>query len=266
MGTCKIQYNGSIISELEETGDVVIKYNNIPIRTLSGSVTGTSTEILSCNGKYMTGNLTIGSKTLSCQNKMMNSDITVTLDNPQEIYYLFDSSRSDNFIFGRYVYGASEGGVTSYRTAWPPGSSDGENTQSGQIILNQKPSGFLAPVGSMNAYLNLYPNNTGISGYTDNTLFVNNVYYEGHNANTITFALPGTGVRLGVRAYRTKTSGTPTISYVNSSGTTTYGSISVTGTTETVYYMDITVVSGGYFKLNAVSGCGSLIVKDIWVE
>lgn len=194
----------------------------------------------------------------------------------KEIFHLFDSSRSDNFIFGTYTYAPSTGSIPSAdQIAWPP-TGDEENTSVNQIILNQKPTGIMAPSGSRNAYLYLRPNNVGEiwdnngeeEHYYKNEIFVNNVYYDGKAAGTYGIGAnkEGTTSKIYFKAYRTNTSGVPTIKYVSSTGEIVYATINVNNTTATEYCMDTTIVTGGYFKLEAVSGCGSLIVTDIRIE
>ena len=79
MRTCKIQYD-NLITESQEDGDVLIKYNNILIGKIEEGSTGTSIATLPCNGKRMAGDLIIGSGTLPCKGKMMNSDIVITIN------------------------------------------------------------------------------------------------------------------------------------------------------------------------------------------
>lgn len=265
MGTCKIQYNGSIVSEVEETGDVLVKYNDVVIKTFDGSVVGESSVTLPCNKKYMAGNITVGSKTLNCNKKMMASDIVITVNNPKTGVHIFDSSRSDNFIFGSYIYTMPSGSMTTSSTSWPH-QADTENIAN-KIILTGIASGLLT--SGYNACLKIYPNNVagtwGDTYYAKNVFFMNNVSYDGASAGTRGIGVPGETMTLFVKGYRTKTSGSPTIAYKNTSGNT-INSTTVTATSMTTYSLDITFVSGGYIELSAVKGCGDFIITDIWLE
>lgn len=197
----------------------------------------------------------------------VTGDILITIiaeeivEESEDIIRIFDSTRSDNFIFGEYEYGASGGTVFVNRTAWPP-SSDEDNTSSNQIILYPKPSG-MAPVGSMNAYLKLFPNNIGTSAYGENTLFMNNVTYGSYAAGEV--AIPLTNVSICMNAYRTKTSGIPTVSYCDADGNV-LAQISISNTVAQECSFDTTLVEGGYIHFATASGCGSLVINDIWFK
>ena len=70
-----ITYGGSVLSETEEAGDVVVTYDG---RTLANITAGETKNIL-CNGKVMKTNLYIGGKTLLCEMAQMISDIVVAV-------------------------------------------------------------------------------------------------------------------------------------------------------------------------------------------
>ena len=75
MSTCKISYNGSEISSVDETAPVSVSYNNATIATLNDG----DTKTLGCHGKIMASDVVIGSKTLNCNGKLMRGDIVVEL-------------------------------------------------------------------------------------------------------------------------------------------------------------------------------------------
>ena len=75
MSTCKISYNGSEISAVDETAPVSVAYNNATIATLNDG----DTKTLGCHGKVMASDVVIGSKTLNCGGKLMQGDIVVEL-------------------------------------------------------------------------------------------------------------------------------------------------------------------------------------------
>lgn len=75
MSTCKISYNGSEISAVDETAPVSVAYNSSTIATLNDGYTKT----LGCHGKVMVSDVVIGSKTLNCGGKLMQGDIVVEL-------------------------------------------------------------------------------------------------------------------------------------------------------------------------------------------
>ena len=75
MSTCKITYNGSEISSVDETAPVSVTYNNSTIATLNDG----DTKTLGCNGKVMASDVVIGGKTLNCNGKLMQGDIVVEL-------------------------------------------------------------------------------------------------------------------------------------------------------------------------------------------
>lgn len=190
--------------------------------------------------------------------------------------YLFDSTRSDNFLFGKYIYALNTGSITAESTTWPY-SADTTNSPN-QIVLSQKASGFLAPIGAQNEYLYLYPNNvegnwSTVNGevihYSDDELFANNVTYEGKAAGTLAIDV-GRSVTVHVNAYRTSTEPLlgepPTISYVDSTGEITYEAINVTSSSKAEYTMTLSLERSGYFKFEAASNCGSLVITDIWIE
>lgn len=178
-----------------------------------------------------------------------------------EVIYLFDSSREDNFIFGEYEYGTSSGITYVDRVSWPP-SGDEENISSNQIILYPKPSG-MAPVGSMNAYLKLYPNNEKTSNYAENTLFSNNVTYNSYAAGTV--VIPICSGTVFIKAYKTGNSGTPIAAYCDPQGNI-LNQIEINGTSAQNYSFEVTLVSGGYLSFTADSGCNSFIINDIWFK
>ena len=75
MSTCKISYNGSEISSVDETAPESVTYNSATIATLNDG----DTKTLGCHGKVMASNVVIGSKTLNCNGKLMQGDIVVEL-------------------------------------------------------------------------------------------------------------------------------------------------------------------------------------------
>lgn len=75
MSNCKISYNGSEISSVDETAPVSVAYNNATIATLNDG----DTKTLGCNGKVMASDVVIGSKALTCNGKFMQGDIIIEL-------------------------------------------------------------------------------------------------------------------------------------------------------------------------------------------
>ena len=75
MSTCKISYNGSEISAVDEAAPVSVSYNNATIATLNDG----DTKTLGCHGKVMASDVVVGSKTLNCNWKLMQGDIVVEL-------------------------------------------------------------------------------------------------------------------------------------------------------------------------------------------
>ena len=76
MSTCKITYNGSEISSVEETAPVIVTYGGNQIARISDG----ESKTLNCNGLYMTGNVVAGSKTMNCANKVMASDVVISVE------------------------------------------------------------------------------------------------------------------------------------------------------------------------------------------
>ena len=70
-----ISYNGKVIAETEEPGNVVVTYDG---RTIAEIVAGETKNIL-CSGKVMKTNLYIGAKTLLCEMAQMISDIVIAV-------------------------------------------------------------------------------------------------------------------------------------------------------------------------------------------
>ena len=70
-----ISYNGKVIAETEEPGNVVVTYDG---RTIAEIVAGETKNIL-CSGKVMKTNLYIGGKTLLCEMAQMITDIVVAV-------------------------------------------------------------------------------------------------------------------------------------------------------------------------------------------
>lgn len=69
-----VTYNGSKIIDSEEvTPPVAVTYNGSTIATLNEG----DTKTLSCNGKVMQSDVIIGGKTLQCNGKVMASDVVV---------------------------------------------------------------------------------------------------------------------------------------------------------------------------------------------
>ena len=262
MGTCKITYNGSVLATTEETGDIAVKYNGYTIKNFSSSESGDFTITLPCKNKYMAGDLTIGSKILLCNKKIMVGDIKVDVNMPSEAIYIFDSSRSDNFLFGKYEYEMSSGiETTTNLTSWPC-TYDESNTSPNEIVLIGQSSGLMKPTagneGYCNAVLKIKPNNS------EGTRFINNVSYEGYEANKV--AIPNDqALTICINAYVEKNAGSPTFAYCSSSGTVE-ASTTITSTSLTKYSINISALSTGYIQLSAGTGCGSLIVTDIWAE
>ena len=76
MSTCKITYNGSEISSVEETAPVIVTYGGNQI----ASVSDDESKTLNCNGLYMTGNVVVGSKTMNCSGTVMVSDVLISVE------------------------------------------------------------------------------------------------------------------------------------------------------------------------------------------
>ena len=76
MSTCKITYNGSEISSVEETAPVIVTYGGNQI----ASVSDDENKTLNCNGLYMTGNVVVGSKTMNCSGTVMVSDVLISVE------------------------------------------------------------------------------------------------------------------------------------------------------------------------------------------
>ena len=75
MSNCKISYNGSEISSVDETAPVAVAYNNTTIATLNDG----DTKTLGCRGRVMASDVVVGGKTLNCNGKLMQGDIVVEL-------------------------------------------------------------------------------------------------------------------------------------------------------------------------------------------
>jgi len=90
MGNVKITYNGSQISTQSVSGSANIYY----LGNVIGACAEGETKTINCNGKYMQGNLAVGSKTLNCAYKLMNSNVVVTNENAALPYIVFSSSTS----------------------------------------------------------------------------------------------------------------------------------------------------------------------------
>lgn len=98
MSTCKISYNGSEISSVDETAPVSVTYNNATIATLNDG----DTKTLGCHGKVMASDVVIGSKTLNCNGKLMQSDVVVELVGSTlsgETWYFNDTIIKSNVSF-----------------------------------------------------------------------------------------------------------------------------------------------------------------------
>lgn len=261
MGTCKITYNGSVLATSEETGDIAVKYNDQAIKIFSKSEAGDFSITLPCKDKYMAGDLTIGSKILLCNKKIMASDIKVDVNMPSEAIYLFDSKRSDNFLFGEYDYTLSTGTKVIGQVSWPT-SADTSNSSSTQIVLIGAGTGFMKPSvgneGYCNAELKLCPNSE------DGAHFANNVVINGYNPQEA--GVPNDQpVKICIKAYVEKSAGNPTFAFCNSSGTV-ISTTTISSTSSATYSLNVDALNGGYIYLAAGTGCGSLIVTDIWIE
>ena len=102
MSTCKITYNGSEISSVEETAPVIVTYGGNQIVSVSDG----ESKTLNCNGLFMTGNVVAGSKTLNCENTVMVSDVAISVEpsvSTGETWYFNDTLPEDSnqlmFIF-----------------------------------------------------------------------------------------------------------------------------------------------------------------------
>lgn len=125
-----ISYNGKVIAETEEPGNVVVTYDG---RTIAEIVAGESKNIL-CNGKVMKTNLYVGGKTLLCGMAQMISDIVIAVKSafPEAptAYSLISTYTSNGTFtapedgyFQIEVFGASgNSGTTAYKIK--PGGSN----------------------------------------------------------------------------------------------------------------------------------------------
>lgn len=180
---------------------------------------------------------------------------------PNEIY-IFDSARSDNFLFGEYRYKENTGTVNSEAvTSWPPADDeDGLNTDARKIILRSEYSGLLEPAGASPAYLVLRANGFGQMDATGKTgYFTNNVEMNGASIGSL--GIPFGLYTFNINAYCTG-SGYATVTYNGNAGY----KITVSGTQKAKYSMTIELESNGYFDFDSVKGCGDFIITDIWLE
>ena len=72
-----ITYAGTVLSETEEAGDVVVNYEGKKLAT----ITAGETRALACSGKVLKKNLYIGARTLQFEMAKMISDIIITVKN-----------------------------------------------------------------------------------------------------------------------------------------------------------------------------------------
>lgn len=152
-----ITYNGNVISEAEEAGDVAVQYEGRTLATLSAG----QTKTFLCNGKVMKTNLYIGAKTLLCAMNQMIADVVVAVKSSfpaAPSYYkliskytssqTFTAPESGYFqieVFGAsgkggngYVYTQNMGTFgTSYRPASGGGGGGGGYSCSTNIKLNK---------------------------------------------------------------------------------------------------------------------------------
>lgn len=118
-----ITYNGKVIAETEEPGNVAVTYDG---KTIANIGAGETKNIL-CNGKVMKTNLYIGAKTLLCEMAQMITDIAIAVKSafPAEptAYNLigtYTSSQTwtapEDGYFQIEVFGASGNGGSTQRT------------------------------------------------------------------------------------------------------------------------------------------------------
>lgn len=180
--------------------------------------------------------------------------------------YIFDSTRTDNFLFGKYQYTMSSGSITSLSSTWPC-ASDTLGSPGSIVLDSLENSGMFGKTYS-NASLTISPNNVsgnwGEDSYSENVLFANNVVYDGHSAGTLGIGIPGKTATLCFNAYKTQEGEDPTITYNDESSV--LNEIFVNNTTSTKYSMNINFVSGGKIILSAANNCGNFIITDIWLE
>lgn len=88
-----ITYNGKVIAETEEAGNVVVTYGGKTIANMGAG----ETKTFSCNGKVMKTNLYIGAKTLLCEMSQMISDVIVAVKSA------FPSAPSAYNLIGTYT-------------------------------------------------------------------------------------------------------------------------------------------------------------------
>lgn len=88
-----ITYNGKVIAETEEAGNVVVTYGGKTIANMGAG----ETKTFSCNGKVMKTNLYIGAKTLLCEMAQMISDVIVAVKSA------FPEAPSAYSLIGKYT-------------------------------------------------------------------------------------------------------------------------------------------------------------------
>lgn len=189
----------------------------------------------------------------------------------KERIYLFDSSRSDNFIFGEYRYSDDSGVIMiDASKSWPPANSDGINTSSNCIILSGGNGGTM-DLGEP-TFLYLEDNSSGLSveggsGISAEGMLCNNVSiilggkaYEPRKA-----AIPFDTYTLKVKGYKTGTKSDGFVDYGN--GTFGYDKlILINSTSEQTYEAEIEIVKNGRFQFASTSGSGDVVITDIWLE
>lgn len=84
MSKVSITYGTQTISEVDETTPVEIKYQGNVIASVSDG----DTKTLTCANKYMGSDVTVGSKTVNCSNKIMGSDLVIAAEASGEVWVL----------------------------------------------------------------------------------------------------------------------------------------------------------------------------------
>ena len=146
MSTCKITYNGSEISSVEETAPVIVTYGGNQI----ASVSDDESKTLNCNGLYMTGNVVVGSKTMNCSGTVMVSDVLISVECSAVSgeTWLINDTPNWNDINGLYFNFISNNIQCIYiRIGGPPWNKLAiYNTQDEKsIIVFDQESGWLKP-------------------------------------------------------------------------------------------------------------------------
>ena len=198
-----ITYNGKVIAETEEPGDVAVQYEGRTLATLSAG----QTKTFQCTGDPMKRNLYIGSRTLLCEMTKMITDIVVAVKSafPEaptayNLIGTYTASQTwtapESGYFKIEVFGASGSGGTGsggLMNASGGGGGGGGYSCSQGVTLNKNDSVVLT-IGGVGSTTSAKVDSTHNNSF-DHTLQVT----SGANGGTaVTYSSPGGGGSGGV--------------------------------------------------------------------